>query len=205
VPYWEPVDDDVLTAAELQADVADQVISQVTSATNPSGAAGQKIYETDTRRFKAYDAADGWRDFGATGGWRTWTPTIDAVTTDPTLGNGTASGFYMMIGTIGFFSFKIVWGSTSTFGSGEWRLTLPAGVETDNSFQHEATGTVWCHDASAPAADVIVLPVVSTTDPTLMRFRPHEATASLLSPTVPFTWASTDNFVGGFWVPLAYT
>ncbi|MFD7709465.1 hypothetical protein [Streptomyces sp. NPDC059786] len=59
------------------------------------------------------------------GAWTPYTPTWTAVTTNPVLGNGTVIGQYQKIGRICHVVIMLTIGSTSTFGSGFWRLSLP--------------------------------------------------------------------------------
>jgi len=60
-----------------------------------------------------------------TGGWISYTPTWTATTTNPTIGNGSIVGGYRRIGDIVEFYAKIVAGSTTTYGSGSYRVSLP--------------------------------------------------------------------------------
>jgi hypothetical protein len=60
-----------------------------------------------------------------TGGWISYTPTWTATTTNPVIGNGSIVGGYRRIGDIVEFYAKIVAGSTTTYGSGSYRVSLP--------------------------------------------------------------------------------
>ncbi|MET9517044.1 hypothetical protein [Streptomyces sp. NPDC002994] len=57
--------------------------------------------------------------------WTSFTPTWTGATTNPSLGNGTLVGRYMKIGRTCKVSMILTIGSTSTFGSGNLRLSLP--------------------------------------------------------------------------------
>ena len=63
-------------------------------------------------------------------GWQSYTPTWTASTTNPSIGNGTLSGRYIQIGKLVYCQFKMVAGSTTTFGSGEWRFSYPISPNT---------------------------------------------------------------------------
>jgi hypothetical protein len=66
-----------------------------------------------------------------TGGWISYTPTWTASTTDPVLGNGSLTGGYRRIGDQVDFWLKLTAGSTTTFGVGTYRLSLPvAGLDS---------------------------------------------------------------------------
>lgn len=64
--------------------------------------------------------------------WTAYTPSWTASTTNPTLGNGTLTGYYKQIGKTVFVRVKLDWGSTTSGGSGDWRFSLPvSAVESD--------------------------------------------------------------------------
>jgi hypothetical protein len=78
--------------------------------------------------------------------WTTYTPTITADGGGFSLGNGVASGRYKQIGKTVFFYTKLVYGSTTSPGSGHWNFSLP--VEAHNSnFEFSASilddGNAW--------------------------------------------------------------
>lgn len=60
------------------------------------------------------------------GAWTAYTPSWTAATTNPVLGNGTLVGQYMKVGRTCTVAIMLTIGSTSTFGSGFWRISLPA-------------------------------------------------------------------------------
>ena len=64
------------------------------------------------------------------GGWTTYTPTWTASTTNPTIGNGVLTGVYRQIGNQVDFSAYVTAGTTTTFGSGEYRISLPVTAFT---------------------------------------------------------------------------
>ncbi|MET9506927.1 hypothetical protein ABZX62_00315 [Streptomyces flavidovirens] len=57
--------------------------------------------------------------------WTAYTPTWTAATTNPSLGNGTLTGRYLKIGRTCKVLIVLTLGSTSTYGSGNLRLSLP--------------------------------------------------------------------------------
>lgn len=58
--------------------------------------------------------------------WTSYTPTWSTSGTAPVLGNGTLQGRYARVGTWVQFEILFQAGSTSTFGTGTFRFTLPA-------------------------------------------------------------------------------
>jgi hypothetical protein len=57
--------------------------------------------------------------------WTSYTPTWTASTTNPAIGNGTIAGAYTRIGKTVLFRVNITAGSTTTYGSGQYRISLP--------------------------------------------------------------------------------
>lgn len=60
------------------------------------------------------------------GSWTSYTPSWTASTTNPAIGNGTITGRYQVIGgTTCHFYVKITMGTTTTYGTGYWIVSLP--------------------------------------------------------------------------------
>jgi hypothetical protein len=66
------------------------------------------------------------------GVWTAYTPQLTATTTNPSLGNGTATGRYAQIGKLVYFWAQITFGSTTTRGSGSYQVSLPVPQYTPN-------------------------------------------------------------------------
>jgi hypothetical protein len=64
--------------------------------------------------------------------WTDYTPTITADGGGFSLGNGVASGRYKQIGKTVFFYAKLVYGSTTSPGSGHWNFSLPVTAYNSN-------------------------------------------------------------------------
>lgn len=58
-------------------------------------------------------------------GLRFYTPVWTAATTNPAIGNGSVGGLYAQDGHLITGFFKIEMGSTTTFGSGAYRVSMP--------------------------------------------------------------------------------
>jgi hypothetical protein len=65
------------------------------------------------------------------GAWTTYTPVWTATTTNPTMGNGGAEGYYSLTGKQVMFSIEINVGSTTKRGVGSYRFTLPVPPATN--------------------------------------------------------------------------
>ena len=61
------------------------------------------------------------------GSWQSYTPTWSSGGTPPTLGNGSISGRYFYNAPIMYFYIQLNAGSTTTFGTGIYSLSLPSG------------------------------------------------------------------------------
>lgn len=84
----------------------------------------------DTNYIYQYDGA-AWVGVGIPGldsAWTAYTPVWTASSTAPNIGNGTVTGAYKKIGKTVFFRIKVAPGSTTTFGNGNYSLTLPTGL-----------------------------------------------------------------------------
>ena len=64
------------------------------------------------------------------GAWTSYTPSWTATTTNPVIGNGSIAGRYKQIDKVVICEFRLVPGSTTTFGSGNYRLSLPVTSAT---------------------------------------------------------------------------
>ena len=82
------------------------------------------------------------------GDWITYTPVWTSSGTAPVIGNGTLTGGYRRIGQQVDFWLEFTAGSTTTFGTGSWRFSLPqVSYSSQWNFAHEAmlldSGTAW--------------------------------------------------------------
>jgi hypothetical protein len=76
MPDLALADGDVLTSTIYTTGTRQQVITQCTSATRPTGVEGRKIYETDTDLEYTHDGTN-WILTGGTAGWTSFTTQID--------------------------------------------------------------------------------------------------------------------------------
>lgn len=119
----------IFTDTDANDYLMEQVIISCTSGTRPSSPNdGMTLWETDTERYTSWNATlAAWVVLGQMLAG-TYTPTLTAVTTNPTLGTGgSASGRYTMYGgkfvtchgTIAFGT------SGANAGSGQYLIALP--------------------------------------------------------------------------------
>ncbi len=123
-----------------------------------------------------------------TSAWTAYTPVWASTGTAVALGNGTISGRFMQFGKVGFATGILTAGSTTTYGTGTYTFSLPAGWTAAG-----AVGTVVgigrVYDVSVTTRYVADAEV--GTAGTVISLGTHAATTDV-SGTVPTTLASGD-------------
>jgi hypothetical protein len=124
-----------------------------------------------------------------TAAWPSWSPTWTATSVNPNLGNGTLIGAYRQVGKTIDTYIRLIWGSTTTGGTGTWLFTLPV---TNLSFGTDAL-YAFAEDASASFDYPVAVRLQSST-PNVVRLGAHTSTGAIgtISGTHPFTWAVSD-------------
>ena len=64
------------------------------------------------------------------GKWQSYTVSWTAESTNPAIGNGTLAGRYVQIGKTVICSIALIMGSTTTYGSGNWKFSLPVTAKS---------------------------------------------------------------------------
>lgn len=79
--------------------------------------------------------------------WTSYTPQWTAPITNPALNNGTITGAYKLIGKTCFVRVRLVIGSTTTLGSGQWYFSLPFSASVASGIQFPCSmldnGNAW--------------------------------------------------------------
>lgn len=127
-----------------------------------------------------------------TPGWTAYTPAWTAASSNPAIGNGTIVGEYRRVpgSDLVIARGRILMGSTTTYGTGRWLLSLPltAAVATLE------VGAAMCYDASSVTSGQ--RPAVCWhNSATLLRFT---STSGEVFSTSPFTWAQDDQLRWSF-------
>ncbi len=124
-----------------------------------------------------------------TGVWQSYTPTWTSSGTAPSLGNGSITGRYCLMGDLVVVQGKILMGSTTTFGTGNYSWSLP--ITSANALGgNSIIGYVWIRDNSA--GDYMGCCLDGTTT---FSVRPGASTfggSSTVGSLAPMTWANTD-------------
>lgn len=133
-----------------------------------------------------------------------WTPTLGALTTTPTLGTGSSQlGSYTRIGDIVVATFYIKFGTSGVAaGSGGYFIgSLPWSISTyPNSSQRICLGKGAAFDSSAARYYEYEL-TWGASSLVLMRYLSVNGTTidtTLLTGAAPVTWAASDEFHGQF-------
>jgi hypothetical protein len=122
--------------------------------------------------------------------WTTYSVAWTASTTNPVIGNGTLVGRYKQIGKTTFVYIRMQAGSSTTFGTGHWRFSLPVNAQASYSAILPTTflenTTAWYQGLSYSEYDSDASYVVPVWN--------RGATASTpANATTPYTWATTDS------------
>jgi len=125
-------------------------------------------------------------------GWTAYTPEWTAASSNPVINNGTIEGYYKVIGKTCFVRGNIAMGSTTTFGTGEWYVSMPFTASHADAILMGATlldnGTAWYNATMLGAR-------AGFNHKASIQYQTTGGTASDVNATGPFTWASGDRFV----------
>lgn len=128
-------------------------------------------------------------------GWTSFTPTWTSTGTAPAIGNGTRTGRYRRSAGGDIVHFEIFFraGSTTTFGTGEWRFSIP--VAADATSVNGTVGAALILDSGLQTRMAVWHFITSTT------VAPDTASGTVTN-TSPQTWANGDELrISGFYVP----
>ena len=117
--------------------------------------------------------------------WPTYVPVITG--TGWAIGNGTITGRYARLGKTVHMLVLIVWGSSSTFGAGGLRVSMP--VESTNHF---SSAIVDCFDASLGVPYFLQSIQANSTTLTLQSMQSSIGKLEEVISSKPMTWASGD-------------
>jgi hypothetical protein len=125
--------------------------------------------------------------------WASYTPVWTASGTNPVIGNGTIEGYYKLIGKTCFVRGNIAMGSTTTFGTGEWYVSMPVTAVHADAILMTVTlldnGSAWYNATMAGGR-------AGFNNKAPMQYVNYlNGTASDVNPTQPFTWTNGDRFI----------
>jgi cytoskeletal protein CcmA (bactofilin family) len=124
--------------------------------------------------------------------WTPYTPVWTAASVNPAIGNGTIEGYYKLVGKTCFVRGNIAMGTTTTFGSGEWYVSMPFTASHADAILMTVTlldnGSAW-YNAILNGARA------GFNFKTAIQYQNTGGTASDVNATQPFTWANSDRFL----------
>lgn len=150
------------------------------------------VQQNSSKRFYVYD------DFIASLGfskWKLYTPTWATTGTAPAIGNGTLKGEYMIIHHWVIYNVYLLFGSTTTPGTGTWTFSLPIQAQ-NKTIEYMSSHVLMDETGTANHKGFAYVPDNATT---VSLWHDNEVVAGggdigieAISNTVPFTWADTD-------------
>lgn len=197
--YTLLVTGDVPGASTYFNPLLQQTIVPCTSGTRPSSPPnGMHIYETDTKAIAKYNVS-AWEY--VTGSRNTYTPSLTASTTNPTLGTASvALGWWNYEpGPAVSMNFFIRFGTSGVAaGTGTYSVSLPPGITSSSVYAtgHVAVGAMQIADSSSGGFQPgsIFVPAGSTTL-SLIGSAPVGAAS-------PWVWAASDYLSGSVIFPI---
>jgi len=148
--------------------------------------------------------------------WIAYTPTWDGETVQPSLGNGVLNGFYRRVGDSAECQIYLKAGSTTTFGTGTWRFTLPSGLTCDRdkmpgdesiSYDNSSFGSFTTYDVSATfgtnnSGNCVYQFSSYAGGTTEGVFLLNTVSGATVKTSVPFTWTTDDKLSINFTIPV---
>lgn len=129
---------------------------------------------------------------GLQAAWDSYTPTWTAVSVNPSLGNGTMVGHSLRQGKKVDFWQKLTMGSTTSYGTGAWKMSIPVSplsshpCHFDTFMTDTSAGAVFRGVTQAPTGSTVFLAYDSN--------GASNSPLGAVSSTTPFTWALNDIF-----------
>jgi hypothetical protein len=126
------------------------------------------------------------------GGYTSYTP-VWSVNSGPapSIGNGTLSGRYLLVGKVCLVQIVFVAGSTTTFGSGGiWQFTLPFAANELSGSTGGFSGSAYIEDAAIAGYQAVAVRKGGGAQSCQLVM----GSTSMVTSAVPFTWATGDFF-----------
>lgn len=129
----------------------------------------------------------------------TYTPTWTSSGTQPAIGNGTLSGRYFRIQKLVLVQILFIAGSTTTYGTGTYRFSLPSGLNARTGlYGFMSQGVARAFDASLGTA-YVGHAIFDNNATYITGYSP----TTFWGATQPFTFAQSDEFQLTFWYEAA--
>lgn len=134
-------------------------------------------------------------------GWDLFATTWTSTGTAPAVGNGLLQGSYYQVGNTVMFRIGLLFGSTTTLGTGTYFFGLPTTlVPLYSNVGESMSGSCIVRDTSLPAQRGFTPYYASAAN---NRVACMQQDGTLLSATTPFTWAVGDriSLAGQYEIP----
>lgn len=118
-----------------------------------------------------------------------FTPTWDASGVAPSIGNGTLAGLRYKLGRLCFFSFRLIGGTTTNFGTGVWEFGIPFAMHPD---WQSGVNTFFPALVNMNNSGTEFLGVVRDGTTNVKIGIKERVTLALIGATSPFTWGTGD-------------
>lgn len=138
------------------------------------------------------------------GTWTTYTPTWTGATTNPSYGNASISAAWTKIGKTVHVRMYLIMGSTTTYGSGGWAWSLPAG-EAAASVPGFTGKPIWSAIAAGNDFGTAVITGLLKVDSGGSTFYIGAIgnNGNPWSAAFPHTWATSDEIFASFYYEAA--
>lgn len=161
------------------------------NASRGTGAFGVFLKSSATPSAWLFGIADG--SSAGLGTWTNYSPTLTAVTTNPTLGSSVVAGRYKQLDSktyIVVIRFTVTTGGAWNAGSGEWKFSLPAGLTAGGDVDNVGT----CHVLDSGTARFAGVAIVSAGATVIWPMILADSTGDrVLKHNNPVTWATGDT------------
>lgn len=122
--------------------------------------------------------------------WTAYVPVWTCQNANPVLGDVSLAGRYLQVGKMVTAQFKMVGGSTTNFGLGQFFFSLPV-VASALALSY-CIGSGWVQDTSAGSLTTAAVNLLDQTHMNL--FITGVGSGNLISSANPFTWATGDEY-----------
>lgn len=129
--------------------------------------------------------------------WTAYAPVWTSTGTAPAINNGTITGHYGRVGKLVWCTGVLTVGSTTTFGTGVWSLSLPVTAASANIGLY--VGQAFLFDNSVTAGRQSGCASLNTTT----TMTSYAGTGGQIAPAAPFTWAVSDKWSWTLWYEAA--
>jgi len=135
-------------------------------------------------------------DMNGIGEWTSYTPVLTATTTNPVLGNGTAVGEYARVQNFIVYRFSITFGSTTTVGSGNYKISLPVTGVQYGAYYSAGTGQFSYFDVSTGNNYYANAWMDTATTLSLLYLNAFNGTLANVTAAAPVVPATGDSYSG---------